>query len=135
MIGITAEAIAAQRVSPEGQEGLTAFLDKRTPSWTIKFDGPMIRRLLIANRGEIAVRIIRACRELGIETVAVYSDADATAPHVREADVAVAIGPPPARESYLDIAKIIEAARIERRRRRASRLWVSFRTRALCAGV
>ena len=71
----------------------------------------MIRRLLIANRGEIAVRISRACRELGIETVAVYSEADADARHVREADIAVAIGPAPARESYLDVAKIIEAAR------------------------
>jgi acetyl-CoA carboxylase biotin carboxylase subunit len=72
---------------------------------------PMIRRLLIANRGEIAVRIIRACRELGIETVAVYSAADAAARHVREADQAVAIGPAPARESYLDAGKIIAAAR------------------------
>ncbi len=71
----------------------------------------MIKRLLIANRGEIAVRIIRACRELGIETVAVYSEADAGAPHVRDADVAIAIGPAPARESYLDAAKIIDAAR------------------------
>ena len=57
------------------------------------------------------VRIIRACRELGIETVAVYSDADADAPHVREADRAVRIGPPPARESYLDAQKVIAAAR------------------------
>ena len=54
----------------------------------------MIRRLLIANRGEIALRIIRACRELGIESVAVYSDADARAPHVLAADRAVRIGPP-----------------------------------------
>jgi acetyl-CoA carboxylase biotin carboxylase subunit len=71
----------------------------------------VIQRLLIANRGEIAVRIIRACRELGIETVAVYSEADANARHVREADAAVAIGPAPARESYLDMATIVEAAR------------------------
>ena len=69
-----------------------------------------IRRLLIANRGEIAVRIIRACRELGIETVAVYSDADADAPHVRAADHAVHIGAAPARESYLDGGKVIAAA-------------------------
>jgi acetyl-CoA carboxylase biotin carboxylase subunit len=71
----------------------------------------VIRRLLIANRGEIAVRIGRACRELGIETVAIYSAADASARHVREADIAVAIGPAPARDSYLDAAKIIGAAR------------------------
>ena len=73
--------------------------------------GGGIRRLLIANRGEIAVRIIRACRELGIETVAVYSDADAEAPHVRAADRAVHVGPAPARDSYLDAAKVIAAAR------------------------
>lgn len=71
----------------------------------------MIKRLLIANRGEIARRIIRACRELSIETVAVYSDADAKAPHVSEADQAVRIGPAPSRESYLNIDAIISAAR------------------------
>jgi 3-methylcrotonyl-CoA carboxylase alpha subunit len=70
----------------------------------------VIRRLLIANRGEIARRIIRACRELGIETVAVYSDADAGAPHVAEADRAVRIGAAPARDSYLNIDAIIGAA-------------------------
>ena len=69
------------------------------------------RRVLIANRGEIAVRIIRACHELGMEAVAVYSDADATARHVRLADQAVRIGPPPASESYLRIDALIEAAR------------------------
>ncbi len=71
----------------------------------------MIRRLLIANRGEIAVRIIRACRELGIGTVAVYSDADAGAAHVRAADHAVHLGAAPARDSYLDAAKVIAAAK------------------------
>jgi acetyl-CoA/propionyl-CoA carboxylase, biotin carboxylase, biotin carboxyl carrier protein len=70
-----------------------------------------LRRVLIANRGEIARRIIRACRELEIETVAVYSDADANAPHVGEADRAVRIGPAASRESYLSIAAIIDAAR------------------------
>jgi acetyl-CoA carboxylase biotin carboxylase subunit len=71
----------------------------------------MLKRLLIANRGEIARRIIRACRELGVDTVAVYSDADAKAPYVSEADRAVRIGPAPARESYLNIDAIINAAR------------------------
>lgn len=70
----------------------------------------MLRRVLIANRGEIALRVIRACHEEGIEAVAVYSDADRTAPHVRAADVAVHIGPPPAAESYLVGPKLIEAA-------------------------
>jgi tetratricopeptide (TPR) repeat protein len=71
----------------------------------------MFKRILIANRGEIAVRVIRACRELGVETVAVYSDADRTALHVQYADHAVHIGPSPSAESYLVVAKIIEAAK------------------------
>ncbi len=71
----------------------------------------VFRRILIANRGEIAVRVIRACRELGIESVAVYSDADARSKHVALADRAVRIGPPPAAESYLSIDAIISAAR------------------------
>jgi len=71
----------------------------------------MFKRILIANRGEIAVRVIRACREMGIETVAVYSEADHDALHVQMADAAVAIGPPSARESYLAIDKVIGAAR------------------------
>ena len=71
----------------------------------------MIERLLIANRGEIAVRIARACRELGVESVAIYSDADASAAHVGEADRAVRIGPAAAADSYLSIPAIIETAR------------------------
>ena len=70
-----------------------------------------ITRLLVANRGEIALRIIHACREMGIATVAVYSDADATARHVRAADTAVRIGPAPASDSYLKIPAVIDAAR------------------------
>jgi acetyl/propionyl-CoA carboxylase alpha subunit len=71
----------------------------------------MIRRLLIANRGEISIRIAHACRELGVESVAVYSDADERAPHVMTADRAVRIGPAPAAESYLSSSKLIAAAR------------------------
>jgi acetyl-CoA carboxylase biotin carboxylase subunit len=70
-----------------------------------------IRRVLIANRGEIAIRIIRACRESGLESVAVYSDADAEAPHVLEADDAVRIGPAAPAKSYLSIPSLIDAAR------------------------
>ncbi|MEO0410218.1 MAG: acetyl-CoA carboxylase biotin carboxylase subunit [Pseudomonadota bacterium] len=72
----------------------------------------MIKKVLIANRGEIALRIHRACREMGISTVAVHSQADAGAMHVRLADESVCIGPPPSAESYLNIAAIISAAEI-----------------------
>lgn len=70
----------------------------------------MFKRVLVANRGEIAVRVIRACRELGIETVAIYSTADAEALHVRLADEAYCIGPTPAKQSYLHIPSIISVA-------------------------
>ncbi|MFG0285596.1 MAG: acetyl-CoA carboxylase biotin carboxylase subunit [Phycisphaerales bacterium JB039] len=72
----------------------------------------MFRRILIANRGEIALRIIRACRELGIESVCVYSQADAGAPYLRLADRAICIGKGPSRDSYLNISRIISAAEI-----------------------
>ena len=71
----------------------------------------MISTLLVANRGEIALRVIRAAHAAGLRTVAVYSDADRTAPHVRAADTAVRIGPTPASESYLNIEALLEAAR------------------------
>ena len=69
-----------------------------------------MKRVLVANRGEIALRIVRACHEDGIEAVAVYSDADRTSPHVQAADRAVHIGPAPAAESYLNVARLLEAA-------------------------
>ncbi|HEY7206485.1 MAG TPA: acetyl-CoA carboxylase biotin carboxylase subunit [Methylomirabilota bacterium] len=71
----------------------------------------MLQRVLIANRGEIARRVVRGCRALGAHSIAIYSEADAGWPHVADADEAVAIGPAPARESYLDIDRLLEAAR------------------------
>ena len=71
----------------------------------------MFKKVLIANRGEIALRVIRACRELGVATVAVYSEADVIAPHVRESDEAVHIGAAPSTDSYLRGDRIIDAAR------------------------
>src|SRR5437588_2639938 len=72
----------------------------------------MFEKILIANRGEIALRIHRACRDMGIKTVAVHSTADANAMHVRLADESVCIGPPSARESYLNVPAILSAATI-----------------------
>ena len=76
-----------------------------------KDSGPSIRRILVANRGEIAIRVMRACREMGLESVAIYSDADRDAPHVMAADEAVRIGPPAAADSYLNVDAILDAAR------------------------
>ena len=72
----------------------------------------MFEKILIANRGEIALRVQRACREMGVKTVAVHSTADSEAMHVRLADESVCIGPPPARDSYLKISAILSAATI-----------------------
>ncbi|HNM46085.1 MAG TPA: biotin carboxylase N-terminal domain-containing protein, partial [Candidatus Sumerlaeota bacterium] len=72
----------------------------------------MFRKVLVANRGEIALRVIRACRELGIATVAVYSEADKYSLHVHAADEAICIGPAPGSQSYLNVARIISAAEV-----------------------
>src|SRR5712664_4725730 len=72
----------------------------------------MFQRILVANRGEIALRVIRACRDLGIEVVAVFSEADRGAPYLDLADQAICIGPAPSAESYLNIPRIISAAEI-----------------------
>ena len=72
----------------------------------------MFKKILIANRGEIAIRILRACKELGIQTVAVYSTADEDAMHVKMADESICIGPPPPLKSYLNIPAIISACEI-----------------------
>jgi len=72
----------------------------------------MFKKILIANRGEIALRIIRTCKEMGIKTVAVYSTADKESLHVRFADEAVCIGPPPSAQSYLNMPSILAAAEI-----------------------
>src|SRR6187200_1324254 len=72
----------------------------------------MFKKILIANRGEIALRVIRACKELGIKTVAVYSEADANSLHVRFADQDVCIGPGPSKDSYLNVSRIMSAAEI-----------------------
>ena len=74
----------------------------------------MFKKVLIANRGEIALRVIRACKELGISTVAVHSTADAESLHVRFADEAICIGPPPSKESYLNVPALLSAAEITR---------------------
>ena len=71
----------------------------------------MFRKVLVANRGEIALRIIRACHEVGAKAVAVYSTADASSPHLAEADETICIGPGPAAQSYLNQDAILEAAR------------------------
>ena len=90
----------------------------------------MFDKILIANRGEIAVRIIRACREMGIKTVAVYSEADRDSLHTLLADEAICIGPAPSNQSYLNMERILAATRSY-----SSGIRIPFRKRALCGAV
>ena len=94
----------------------------------------MFKKVLIANRGEIALRVIRACRELGIATVAVHSTADAESLHVRFADEAVCIGPPPSKESYLNVPALLSRRGDHRRRRHPPRLRLPLRERRVRRG-
>ena len=87
----------------------------------------MIKKVLIANRGEIAVRIIRACREMGIETVAVYSEADKEALHTKLADEAICIGPAPSKDSYLSMEKYHQCNDHKRCRCNPSGIWIPVR--------
>ena len=91
-----------------------------------------LQKVLIANRGEIAVRIIRACHDMGLQTVAVYSQADAESLHVLHADEAICIGEPSSQKSYLKIANILSACEITGARCDPSRLWFFKRKCQFC---
>src|SRR4051795_9244571 len=102
----TIRSAAATRAMP-----LTRAIVQRLPDPCLIKSPPVFTKVLIANRGEIAIRVMRACEEMGIATVAVYSEIDRDAPHVRRADEAYLLGPAPASESYLVVDKIIEVCK------------------------
>ena len=115
------EAMKTMNPIPAPRDGVLLEILSRTPSpsssasrWPSSSNGrsTMFEKVLIANRGEIALRVHRACKEMGIATVAVHSEADASAMHVRLADESVCIGPAPAAKSYLNIPSIIAACEI-----------------------
>ncbi len=91
-----------------------------------------MKKILIANRGEIASRIIHTCKRLGIETIAIHSEADENMPFVKEADATFLIGPPPVQQSYLKGEEIIRNCYPRRGGRHPSRLWVAVRKRRFC---
>ncbi len=140
MLYVTFQNYPRARSERMGRAPAGAAAAPPTPAWTgtaARWLGkPMFEKVLIANRGEIALRIHRACREMGIKTVAVHSTADADAMNVRLADETVCIGPPAARDSYLNAAAILSAATITARPTRSTRASASSpKTRISAAAV